>query len=179
MFFEYTKTNHTVLKSQYIFCVCLFILQLFVKTVIIIVLQFVSDPAHKQHLWITCTVIDHFTCQSHNSSYLSGHFLVRISCFNDQSFYRSVWVCKNNFCGFIAILMINHYNYSYKSHIPSGLTPCTLRSQPHLSSSPLLQALVTAKATLAADMAYTNAASLVPVTNKQTLSFPRDGFMSI
>lgn len=110
------------------------------------------------------------TCESRliashvNSSYQSGHFLIRISCFNNQNFHRSVWVCKNHFCGFIAMLLINHHNYySDKAHIPSGLTPCTLRSQPHLSSSPLLQALVTAKATLAADRAYTNAASLVPV----------------
>lgn len=47
--------------------------------------------------------------------------------------------------------------------VPWGLTPCTLRSQPHFSSSPLLHALVTAYATLAAEIAYTNAASLVPV----------------
>lgn len=46
--------------------------------------------------------------------------------------------------------------------LPSGLTPCTLWSQPHFSSSPLLQALVTANATLAAEIAYTKAASRVP-----------------
>lgn len=37
--------------------------------------------------------------------------------------------------------------------LPSGLTPWTFRSQPHFSSSPLLQALVTEYATLAAEMA--------------------------
>lgn len=47
--------------------------------------------------------------------------------------------------------------------LPCGLTPCTVRSQPHFSSSPLLHALVTAKATPAEEMAYTKAASRVPV----------------
>lgn len=51
--------------------------------------------------------------------------------------------------------------------LPSGLTPCTLWSQPHFSSSPLLQALVTANATLAAEMAYTKAASRVPNTHRE------------
>lgn len=48
-------------------------------------------------------------------------------------------------------------------HLPWGLTPCTVRSQPHFSSSPLLHARVTAKATPAEEMAYTKAASRVPV----------------
>lgn len=55
-----------------------------------------------------------------------------------------------------------------KRDLPSGLTPCTLWSQPHFSSSPLLQALVTANATLAAEMAYTKAASRVPNTHTNT-----------
>lgn len=54
-----------------------------------------------------------------------------------------------------------------KRYLPSGLTPCTLWSQPHFSSSPLLQALVTANATLAAEMAYTKAASRVPNTQRR------------
>lgn len=50
--------------------------------------------------------------------------------------------------------------------LPCGLTPCTVRSQPHFSSSPLLHALVTAKATPAEEMAYTKAASRVPVRGR-------------
>lgn len=48
-------------------------------------------------------------------------------------------------------------------HLPWGLTPWTVLSQPHFSSSPLLHARVTAKATPAEEMAYTKAASRVPV----------------
>lgn len=51
----------------------------------------------------------------------------------------------------------------HRPHLPCGLTPCTVRSQPHFSSSPLLHARVTAKATPAEEMAYTKAASRVPV----------------
>lgn len=45
---------------------------------------------------------------------------------------------------------------------PSGLTPLTFLSQPHLSSSPRVHALVTANATAAEDRACTKAASRVP-----------------
>lgn len=45
---------------------------------------------------------------------------------------------------------------------PSGLTPLTFLSQPHLSSSPRVQARVTATATAAEDKACTKAASRVP-----------------
>lgn len=62
------------------------------------------------------------------------------------------------------VLLINRQMLkAFPFIVPWGLTPCTFRSQPHFSSSPLLHALVTAYATLAAEMAYTNAASLVPV----------------
>lgn len=52
---------------------------------------------------------------------------------------------------------------SHLLHLPWGLTPWTVLSQPHFSSSPLLHARVTAKATPAEEMAYTKAASRVPV----------------
>jgi len=50
---------------------------------------------------------------------------------------------------------------------PSGLSPRILQSQPHFSSSPRLQARVTAKATLAAEMAWMKADSHVPAAGRE------------
>lgn len=50
----------------------------------------------------------------------------------------------------------------HKQSLPSGLTPLTFLSQPHLSSSPRVHARVTATATAAEDKACTKAASRVP-----------------
>lgn len=54
---------------------------------------------------------------------------------------------------------------------PSGLTPLTFLSQPHLSSSPRVQALVTATAMAAEDRACTKAASRVPESKREMQEF--------
>lgn len=60
----------------------------------------------------------------------------------------------------LLVIDVSHY-------APSGLTPLTFRSQPHLSSSPLLQPRVTATATAADERAWTKAASRVPEDSTQ------------
>lgn len=60
-------------------------------------------------------------------------------------------------CMFLCCIFIQWIQSS-----PSGLTPLTFLSQPHLSSSPRVQARVTATAMAAEDRACTKAASRVP-----------------
>lgn len=68
-----------------------------------------------------------------------------------------LYVVRVTQCGFTRYIFIQRNPSS-----PSGLTPLTFLSQPHLSSSPRVQARVTATATAAEDKACTKAASRVP-----------------
>lgn len=76
--------------------------------------------------------------------------------FNVQHWSSSFMLCLTQWTSTCCILM------QQNPDSPSGLTPLTFLSQPHLSSSPRVHARVTATATAAEDKACTKAASRVP-----------------
>ena len=87
--------------------------------------------------------------------HLIQHIIVNFVPIN--SFYCEACISSD-----LCVCVCVHGDSCVSMSSPSGLTPLTFRSQPHLSSSPRLQARVTAIATAAEDRACTKAASRVP-----------------
>lgn len=105
---------------------------------------------------------------THGLSVISNSFLaLGLKCIILESFTQLQHLLQL-LCLYV-VLPIAFFMQQYKSS-PSGLTPLTFLSQPHLSSSPRVQARVTATATAAEDKACTKAASRVPITKTEDIS---------